>query len=78
MNISHLRYIVVDSEENALLLENNLIKQYQPRYNILLKDGKHIQVFVLPTKNFPAFSKKQETSIKNGDNISDLSVRVIR
>ncbi|HPS11458.1 MAG TPA: GIY-YIG nuclease family protein, partial [Paludibacteraceae bacterium] len=30
-NISYLRYIVVDSEENALLLENNLIKQYQPR-----------------------------------------------
>ena len=39
-HIADIRYVVVDSEQDAFLLENNLIKQYQPHYNILLKDGK--------------------------------------
>ena len=38
--IRDIKYIVVDTEEDALLLENNLIKQYRPRYNVLLKDDK--------------------------------------
>ena len=38
--IEDIQYIVVPTDEDALLLENNLIKKYQPRYNILLKDGK--------------------------------------
>lgn len=38
--IQDIKYIVVNTEEDALLLENNLIKQWNPRYNILLKDGK--------------------------------------
>ena len=38
--IRDIKYFVVDTEEDALLLENNLIKQYRPRYNVLLKDDK--------------------------------------
>ena len=39
-HIRDIKYVVVNSEQDAFLLENNLIKQYQPHYNILLKDGK--------------------------------------
>ena len=39
-HIADIKYIVVNSEQDAFLLENNLIKQHQPHYNILLKDGK--------------------------------------
>ena len=45
--IASLRYIVVDSETDALLLENSLIKTLQPRYNILLKDDKTFTWIVL-------------------------------
>ncbi len=42
--IADIRHMVVDTELDALLLENNLIKKYQPRYNVLLKDDKTFPV----------------------------------
>ena len=51
--IRDLEHTVVGSEEDALLLENNLIKQYQPRYNILLKDGKTYPWICIKNEPFP-------------------------
>ncbi len=51
--ITDLDFIVVDTEEEALLLENNLIKEYQPRYNILLKDDKTYPWIVVKNERFP-------------------------
>jgi len=48
-----LRFIVVDSESDALLLENNLIKKHQPRYNILLKDDKTFPWICIKNEPFP-------------------------
>ena len=47
-----IRHIVVDNESDALLLENNLIKNHQPRYNILLKDDKTFPWICIKTKPF--------------------------
>ncbi len=51
--ITDIAHIVVDSEEDALLLENNLIKKYQPKYNILLKDDKTYPFIVVTNEAFP-------------------------
>lgn len=51
--IRRVEHIVVDSELDALLLENNLIKKYQPRYNILLKDDKSYPWIVVKNEAFP-------------------------
>ena len=51
--IRDLKYVVVDTEEDALLLENNLIKQYRPRYNVLLKDDKTYPSIVVKNEYFP-------------------------
>lgn len=51
--IRDIRHIVVNSEEDALLLENNLIKKYQPRYNVLLKDDKSFPWIVIRNEPFP-------------------------
>ena len=51
--IRDIKYIVVDSEEEALLLENNLIKQYRPRYNVLLKDDKTYPYIIVKNEHFP-------------------------
>ncbi|PKP10746.1 MAG: excinuclease ABC subunit C [Bacteroidetes bacterium HGW-Bacteroidetes-4] len=51
--ISDIKHIVVDSEQDALLLENNLIKKYQPRYNALLKDDKTYPWICIKSEAFP-------------------------
>ena len=51
--ISDIQHTVVESEQDALLLENNLIKQYQPKYNILLKDGKSYPWICIKNEPFP-------------------------
>lgn len=51
--IAEIRYIVVDTEIDALLLENNLIKKYQPKYNILLKDDKTFPWICIKNEDFP-------------------------
>lgn len=51
--ICDIKYFVVDTEEDALLLENNLIKQYRPRYNVLLKDDKTYPSIVVKNEYFP-------------------------
>lgn len=51
--IADFRYIVVNSEQDALLLENNLIKKYKPRYNILLKDDKSYPWICIKKEPFP-------------------------
>ncbi len=51
--IADIRHIVVDTELDALLLENNLIKTYKPRYNILLKDDKSFPWICIKNESFP-------------------------
>lgn len=50
-------YVVVESESDALLLENNLIKKYQPRYNVLLKDGKTYPWLCITKEDYPRIFK---------------------
>ncbi len=51
--IAEIRHIVVDTELDALLLENNLIKKYQPRYNVMLKDDKTYPWICIKNEPFP-------------------------
>ena len=51
--IADIKFIVVESESEALLLENNLIKQYKPRYNIMLKDDKTYPWICVKNESFP-------------------------
>lgn len=59
-NIADIKHMVVQSEQDALLLENNLIKKYQPRYNIQLKDDKSFPWICIKNEPFPRVYKTRD------------------
>ena len=63
--IHDIKHIVVDTETDALLLENNLIKKYQPRYNVLLKDDKSYPWICIKKERFPRVFQTRRV-IKDG------------
>jgi len=78
---SDIRHIVVDNESDALLLENNLIKRHQPRYNILLKDDKTFPWICVKNEPFPrVFSTRnpvRDGSLYFGPYTSGLMVKTL-
>ena len=66
-HIADIKYIVVDSEQDAFLLENNLIKQHQPHYNILLKDGKSYPSICITKEVYPRIFKTRTIDKRSGE-----------
>ena len=64
--IRNITYTVVNTEEDALLLENNLIKKYNPKYNVLLKDGKTYPSICITNEPFPRIFKTRNINKKWG------------
>lgn len=64
--IRDISYTVVNTEEDALLLENSLIKKYKPRYNVLLKDGKTYPSIVITKEPFPRIFKTRTINRRTG------------
>ncbi len=65
-SIRDIKYIVVNTEEDALLLENNLIKQWNPKYNILLKDGKTYPSILVTNEFFPRIFQTRKINKRHG------------
>ena len=63
--IQYIKYVVVETEMDALLLENNLIKKHQPKYNVLLKDGKTYPWICIKNEAFPRIFQTRSV-IKDG------------
>lgn len=80
-NIVDIKYIVVETEQDALILENNLIKKYQPRYNIQLKDDKTFPWICIKNEAFPRvfYTRKviKDGSLYFGPFTSMLLVRTL-
>ena len=64
--IADIKYVVVNSETDALLLENNLIKQHKPRYNVLLKDDKTYPSICITKEYFPKIFKTRKINKEYG------------
>ena len=77
--IADIRHIVVETETDALLLENNLIKKYQPRYNVLLKDDKSYPYICVKNEHFPRVFMTRNL-VKDGSKYFGpyTSVRMVR
>lgn len=65
--ISHIEYVVVNSEFDALLLENSLIKENQPKYNILLKDDKSFPSICIANERFPRLYSTRRIDKSKGE-----------
>jgi len=84
-HIADIKYIVVSNEQDAFLLENNLIKMHQPHYNILLKDGKSYPFVCISKEVFPRVFKTRQVDKAKGEyygpysysNTLDLVLEVI-
>lgn len=78
-NINHFQYIITDSEFEALVLECSLIKKHQPKYNILLKDGKGYSYIKITKEKWPRilYTKQKDTEddIYFGPYMNSLSVK---
>lgn len=66
-HIADIRYTVVNTEQDAFLLENNLIKKYKPHYNILLKDGKSYPSICITKEQYPRIYKTRHINKKIGE-----------
>ena len=66
-HIADIRYLVAKTEQDAFLLENNLIKQYQPHYNILLKDGKSYPSICITKEPYPRVFKTRSIDKRTGE-----------
>ncbi|MCG8700816.1 MAG: excinuclease ABC subunit UvrC [Bacteroidales bacterium] len=79
--IANIKHIVVDTETDALLLENNLIKKLQPKYNVLLKDDKTFPWIAITNEDFPKIistrKKIKDGSIYYGPYTSAIMVRTL-
>ena len=77
--IHDIKYVVVATEMDALLLENNLIKKYQPRYNVMLKDGKTYPWICIKNEPFPRIFQTRNI-IKDGSEYFGpyASVRLVK
>ena len=80
-SIADIKHMVVETEQDALLLENNLIKKYQPRYNIRLKDDKTYPWIVIKNERFPRVFQTRnlirDGSAYFGPYTSILTVRIL-
>ncbi len=80
-SIADIRHMIVETEQDALLLENNLIKKYQPRYNIRLKDDKTYPWIVVKNERFPRVFQTRNVikdgSVYFGPYTSILTVRTL-
>jgi len=77
--IADIKHMVVDTENDALLLENNLIKKYQPRYNIMLKDDKTFPWICIKREEFPRIFYTRSRENDNSEYFGPYtSVRMIR
>ncbi len=74
--IHDISYTVVNTEEDALLLENSLIKKYNPRYNVLLKDGKTYPSICVTNEYFPRIFKTRHINKKVEAYLSSLALHI--